>query len=679
MEVAEETGKIADAFGWPTHGRKPERFPFFVSARIGGYGTPVDAAVTEREEKTLSYFGFTPEKNRVIHGLWHMEEGSYCRPDLGKMTERAASQAAEFRAQGGSVEDIVYCMLMDEPTGQATSFIAQDAAYGEAFREWLREMGLEPADLLMADWGEVRPVTDAQRDEFPALYYFTQRFRTRALGDFMATQRRILEEAYGGTFPVLVNFSDGAVYMANFCLQGVDYFELLDSDDQNAIWGEDWSNLASTYQCGAYNVDLMRAAARERGQTLGHYLIAYAGRKPWDIKLKATSEVARGVKALTSFSYGPSWGSHEGGPHWVSTQWYAKPETWSANAGIVREIGGAEDMLTTAMPAPAKVAILYSSSTDVWTLSSNYAYGFDRMHSWLALAHAQIPADIVSERQVAKGMLDEYQVCYLSGPNLSRAAAARVKEWVEAGGTLWLSAGAAARDEYNRPLSLLNDILPADRQGAEELQKHLSAGKSLYTLAGQDEARWDAGTAEVLSVKQNLAPRGNAEVLAAFSDGSPAAVRGAAGLGSVYCVGFLPALAYIKAAEVARNELHEGTDDPAEAELLERSYNPWDYPADVREFILAPVRSAGVEAPIACSVPLVDAVYMTCDEGILIPLANYTLRPIEQLSLKVAVARPVARVESVRHGALEFSQAEPGRLDVRLPVDNNDFVKLYFR
>jgi len=78
----------------------------------------------------------------------------------------------------------------------------------------------------------------------------------------MATQRKIAEEAYGGTFPVLANFSDGAVYAGNFYAQGVDYFELLDSPDQNAIWGEDWSNGASTYQCASFNVDLMRAAAR---------------------------------------------------------------------------------------------------------------------------------------------------------------------------------------------------------------------------------------------------------------------------------------------------------------------------------------------------------------------------------------------------------------------------------
>jgi hypothetical protein len=56
------------------------------------------------------------------------------------------------------------------------------------------------------------------------------------------------EEAYGRTLPTLVNFSDGAVYHASFHGQGVDYFELLDAYEQNAIWGEDW---ATSWTCPA--------------------------------------------------------------------------------------------------------------------------------------------------------------------------------------------------------------------------------------------------------------------------------------------------------------------------------------------------------------------------------------------------------------------------------------------
>ena len=65
----------------------------------------------------------------------------------------------------------------------------------------------------------------------------------------------------------------------------------------------------------------------------------------------------------------------------------------------------------------------------------------------------------MGERQVERGGLAEYSVCYLSGPNLTRAAAAKLKSWVEGGGVLFLTAGAASRDEYNRRLDAF-DVEP---------------------------------------------------------------------------------------------------------------------------------------------------------------------------------------------------------------------------
>src|SRR5207253_192891 len=159
-----------------------------------------------------------------------------------------------------------------------------------------------------------------------------------------------------------------------------------------------------------------------------------------------------------------------------------RPEMWRAQAELVREVGAAEELLLPAMPPPAEVALVYSSASDVWTAKGNLAYGFDRMHTWLALAHAQIPVDIVSEADVADGRLAGHRVCYLSGLNLTRAAADRLAAWVRAGGTLWLTAGAAARDEYDRPLTALNDLLPARRTAAVDARPHRASGRTLQNL-----------------------------------------------------------------------------------------------------------------------------------------------------------------------------------------------------
>jgi len=380
------------------------------------------------------------------------------------------------------------------------------------------------------------------------------------------------------------------------------------------------------------------------------------------------------------------WATHEGGPYWRSHVWQARPETWSAHAALTREVGAVEDILLTAMPAPAKVALLYSSASDAWTIEGNLAYGFDRMHTWLALAHAQMPVDILGESQVAAGLLDDYQVCYLFGPNLTRAAAEKIGPWVQRGGVLWLSAGAAAADEYDRPLATLGAMMPAERGEVVEEERYTSSGRYLATLAAKDQVRWSGGEAAVLAVKQWLKPRRDATVLATFQDASPALVRGNCGKGAVFCVGFLPALAYIKQALDVRNALQEKVTTGAalspleqrETLLLDRSYNPWRYPANVRDLLLTPVRAAGVEPPVACSVPLVDAVFMKHEKGILIPLANYTLEPVRQLTLTVRVPCPIARARSARRGPLPFQQTSSTSIELSLPLDENDFIELRF-
>ncbi len=728
-DFAEEVGKLADAFDWPTHGRKPVRIPFLVTSSIGGYELPVDAAVQAREQKTLDYFGFNGGPERMLHGAWHMLENSYARPDLDTMRSRAKQDFELFVESGRKLDDIAACMLMDEPTGQPAAFMAKDEAYRDRFRDWLKAKSLTPESLLVASWDDVRPVVETERDQFPALHYFTQLFRTRAIGDFMAAQRKILEEVRGRSVPTMVNFSDGATYHANFFSQGIDYFELLAADDQNAIWGEDWANNSSTYQCAGFNVALMQAAARKRGQTVGHYLIAHAGRTPWDTKTKAVSETARGVRMWQNFSYGPSWGSHEGGPPSRSHLWWGKPELWRANAEISREIGAVENWLLTAKPARADVAILYSSSSDAWTMWTNLASGFDRMHTWLALAHAQIPTDILSERDVEAGLLT-HKVCYLSGSNLTRAAATKLRAWVESGGTLFLTAGAASRDEFNRPLDTLTPLLPVERAEAADLEPFQNSGKFLSYLNPQDTVTWGDEQMEVLSVKQSLKPRsrirensGRAtndpnshefgyepKILATFKDGLPAVVSGRVGKGRVIVCGFLPALSYIKPALLARLPLEQKLDahhaaaklsardnndqpdatnatassalkaapvegiSPADREFLDRSHNPWQFSAAIRERILTPIRAVKLTPSLICDTPLIDAVELRCEHGILIALSNHTLRPLDRIELRLKTDKPVTRVESVRLGPIPFERLDGGLIRFALPLAASDFV-----
>lgn len=705
-EYASELGQIADNMSWPTIGKKPESFPFFVTTYLSP--SNMDRTVIERELKTLANFGFngrdggsellrsySMEKTNIQSaGLWgDMNNGNYLEPKEADMRTKAQAAAKTFKDTGGRVENINYCMLIDEPLVATTTKLVESEVTKTRFRSWLQEQGKTLAELLPGvvgtlSWDMVRPVLEAERDQYPALHYYTQKFRTYALGDFMAVQKDIIQETYGGDFPVNANFSDGAIYYANFYGQGVDYFELMETTGQNAIWSEDWANLSSTYQCGAYNVDLMRAAARRNNAHVGNYLIAHANRKPWDTKIKGISAIARGIKSLQNFNYGPYWAGHEGG------MWNIKTENWYANAELAREIGGAEDLLVSAKPMKADVAILYSSSTDIWSIGSsgssdrNFAYGFDRMHTWLALTHAQTPVDILSERDIEDGVLDGYKVCYFSGPNLTQKAAGKLKTWLDNGGTLVLTAGAGTKDEYNQPLTTLEDVLPVTRASLEVLEPFSSSGRYIDTLGAKDRVSVGNASLEVLSVRQKQTPKTGAgtSVLGKFADNSAAIVKGPVGKGTVYSYGFLPSLSYIKEALVERKAVEKRVQNPqlpaanlvvSDEELIGRSYNPWEYPQAVRDVITMPVQESSAEMPLTCSIPLVDAVLMESTGGLVIPLANYTLQPLEEVKLEVKVAKQIERIESVHHGQLTF-KATGSTIEFFLPLQETDIIKIYF-
>jgi hypothetical protein len=276
---------------------------------------------------------------------------------------------------------------------------------------------------------------------------------------------------------------------------------------------------------------------------------------------------------------------------------------------------------------------------------------------------------------------------------------------VQAGGALFLSAGAASRDEFDRPLDAFDSLLPASREPLEELQPFLNSGAYVHILQAKDNVSAENSELEVLSVRQRQKPRVGAEVLATFADGSPAIVRAEAGAGMIYSAGFLPALDYIKQAVVSRRELlaekenaeqeaanqdsnptppvdpsaTKPSEDAVGDARLERSRNPWEFSAKVRELILHPVSTAKVDPPLKCSVPLVDAVVLHADNGVVIPLANYTLAPLENVGFSLRVERPIDRIETVHQGQIEFETNKVGSVTFSIPLDATDYIKMYYR
>ena len=78
---------------------------------------------------------------------------------------------------------------------------------------------------------------------------------------------------------------------------------------------------------------------------------------------------------------------------------------------------------------------------------------------YLALQHANIPADVIDEDDLTATGLKPYRAVYLTAPNVPRQGQEALATWVRGGGHLATVSGAAAADRYNEPCRTLADAL----------------------------------------------------------------------------------------------------------------------------------------------------------------------------------------------------------------------------
>lgn len=77
---------------------------------------------------------------------------------------------------------------------------------------------------------------------------------------------------------------------------------------------------------------------------------------------------------------------------------------------------------------------------------------------YTALQHQHLPVDPIDEVMVEKDDLSRYKVIYVSGSHFLRSAAKKLAQWVQNGGTLYTSGGGLVRDEANQPLTVLDPV-----------------------------------------------------------------------------------------------------------------------------------------------------------------------------------------------------------------------------
>ncbi len=561
----------------------------------------------------------------------------------------------------------------------------------EGLRGALQARGIPPEDVLPADvaaagepeerWDAVRFVADPRdAPAQPRLYVESRRYLEGAALDRLAAQSTKLRETFGQDIVYGATYSPHPYFWPDQALW-VQAFRR--GATNRAIHSDYWWQAGELGpQMTGYLLDVFRCGLRDRlapGGGVGAiepYVMPHSpGNTDADFRRGVYTALAHGAKGLDFFQVGPE---QSGTENYIRSDDFARYRTLR---DVTYEIGAVDDLIADGRLRPASVAIVLSESTDDWERAAagvadgiseqqrfpSIAYNLERKCVWTALRHAQVPVDFVTEGDLADGNIGRYRVLYLVGDHLGGAAARALAGWVTAGGTLVSTAGGGLRDEYGAPSEPLAPVFGITGQQLDKQTTFIRPRIELPRLVPLDvmSGELDGQPIQVpaLAFRQQLESARDAQVLARWTDGSPAAVRRRHGSGTAYLWGALVGTAYVKS----------GFPDP----LPPPDRGPFThtpltgFEPDLSRPLTAPVQ--GVPKTWAeCSDPLVETGVLETDRALLVPLAALQDGP-RSVDLTVHAADRARAVRSVRRGALPFRQ-ESDRVRCTLDLDLADFV-----
>ena len=519
-------------------------------------------------------------------------------------------------------EALTYWTLYDEPSANPMEYIAGSPVCQAKFREYLQRIGLTPQFFGETAWAQVFPTADRNK---PKLYYHTAMYRGQQLVDLFKAGTDPLKELWPNV-PTTANFSDEVETVGSMMTSGVDQFALFEQGGLRLGWTESWMPWTATLQLNGYLADVLRAAVDGHGTgQFGIYNCRGWGNKLcWDIAAKKVSAIGHGAGQIYDYNWGPYYGMVvDAGSQ--KRQWY--PGLQIPNYAI----GAVEDYLVGATVPKSRIALVYSQSTDIWTLNeSGPAAGQEMAGLWLLLRHLGYPVDIVQEKDIAAGKLtrEKYAVVFCTAHHLLDSALPPLLAWLQGGGILYLGPGALAYNQYNEPLGF-------DAQVRIERQAYVQVATpgvatAFPALKDLMPVTFGAQTLEALSGYQKCprAPVG-AAVLATFADGSPAVWTMPVGKGLLACSGFYPGLAYEKAGVLTREAR-----DRVDPDFPSQSSTDW--PATHRALLAALLAPANIARPVTTSHYLVEANRLegpAAHPGAVIAITNWTGKPLTNVQI----------------------------------------------
>ncbi len=588
--------------------------------------------------------------------------------------------AKPYLDAGYARQDMALFAMSDEPGWyypRMLTTLEKTPAAMVRFREYLKRQNLTPRDVGSSSWDEVNPIGRSKAGDLASrrLFYWTMRFFSHDSAKYFADSTRALEKAFTPGMPILTNwnFFAGRLYVPgpvannpdkmspDAAMGGQDWLEFGKLRGGTMLWTEDWFGDNKAYQW-SYYCSHLRCAAEKSGVQFGGYVIPRtAGDRTDGILQKILCVVGSGGKAIKYFVFGPEY-------NFPGNCYSEKAQVLPKMAEAHQMIGAAESLLWPGKRPAPQVGIVHPRSAQLWDAKdqkiakglsdatnnnlngSTVDYLAEVFNLYLALQHANIPADLVDEDDLSPEGLKRYRVLYVTSPNIPAERQAGLAAWVKAGGTLVTVAGAGQFDRYDDPCPTLTQATGI----REKVRSRLLVPN---TLALKEAARidGDAGLVAVGSVSQIDEKQDGVELR--FQDGRPALIERTVGKGKIVHFPWFPGLSYWHSTRQTKDRLPVGFNER------------------IRELIASPTKTAGVIPPVRIDAKMVETPVLVSNNGAAITLLNWRGEALEKTTLTVRVPFSVREATSVKQGKLAFTRVGEDVV-LTLPLGAADIVLL---
>ena len=510
-------------------------------------------------------------------------------------------------------------------------------------RERMEAEGSDPLSFLGVTDLEELPCLETLPDNAGRferrLFYHSARFSHLVTAD----RYRAATETLQARFPdalIYNNYSPHPLFLTGSDMNDIDWFVICRNRAQSLGWGEDWASegswsLGTSFQIVSFYAALVECSVRRHGQPAGFY----AGVNCGGAGQKIFSCVGRGLTWLELYAWGPIDGLAEGSNAWSEDQ-----DQYFAVMQAAHALGPADTILAQGRREPRRVALLYNRSHEICQNGAG-RLNIDWMSTFIGLAAAHVPVDVIIEEDLDAEHLAPYDVLLLGGFNLEGRHVAAIHDWVERGGLLVGSGGAARLD-------VSGDPLPATEKLFAARQRPMRPGEAAARKTARFEAKhlWPE-TVEVAAkgILHLLEPVGDGRGVATYDGGGVAAVEQAVGKGRTLLFGFHPGYTLRDSG---------GTRGPA------------------REWLAAPV-IARIGRPRAdVDHPSIETTLFEHESGIAVLLSSFGPVPEGERIVSVATDRDVREVTSSLRGPLAWKR-QGDRIEVRSPpIDRVDVITI---